>query len=131
MESNRGDSPRFEAVGTPEGGNESIVSSEKLASSPEATGSTQQAPPIQLPPDLPIATPPATLSQDDNQISTPTNNSASTHHADRIEKEWVDKAKNILAANREDPFKQKNEMSKIKAEYIQKRFNKTIKVSEA
>jgi hypothetical protein len=47
---------------------------------------------------------------------------------DLIEKEWVDRAKAIVEATQDDPHKQKSEISKVKAEYIQKRFNKTIKV---
>jgi hypothetical protein len=50
---------------------------------------------------------------------------------DLIEKQWVEKAKNIVTTNREDPYKQKNEMSRVKADYIQKRFGKTIKTDEA
>jgi hypothetical protein len=50
---------------------------------------------------------------------------------DRIEQQWVDKAKAIVAQTRDDPYTQKNEMSKVQAEYIQKRFNKQIKTDEA
>jgi hypothetical protein len=50
---------------------------------------------------------------------------------DLIEKEWVAKAKNIVAQTRSDPHKQKNEMSRVKADYVQKRFNKTLKVDDA
>jgi hypothetical protein len=45
---------------------------------------------------------------------------------DLIEKEWVQRAKSIIAHTQDDPFKQKNEMSKFKADYIKKRFNKSI-----
>jgi Txe/YoeB family toxin of Txe-Axe toxin-antitoxin module len=47
-----------------------------------------------------------------------------------IEKEWVQRAKSLVAQTQDDPYKQKNEMSKIKADYIKKRFNKTIPVEE-
>lgn len=50
---------------------------------------------------------------------------------DLIEKEWVDRAKHIIAKTADDPHKQKHEVSKIKAAYIQKRFNKTVKTDEA
>ena len=49
---------------------------------------------------------------------------------DLIEKEWVDKAKKIIENNREDPYKQSNEMTVFKADYIEKRYNKEIKVSD-
>jgi hypothetical protein len=45
---------------------------------------------------------------------------------DLIEKQWVEKAKVIVSQTRDDPYKQKNEMSKFKSDYIKKRFNKTI-----
>lgn len=48
---------------------------------------------------------------------------------DRIEKEWIDAVKIISSKTRSDPFVQKNEMSKIKADYLRKRFNKTIKTN--
>ena len=49
---------------------------------------------------------------------------------DLIEKEWVNKAKYIVNSSREDPRLQNKEMSKLKADYIQKRYNKQLKVSE-
>jgi hypothetical protein len=49
---------------------------------------------------------------------------------DLIEKEWVIRAKQIVDKTREDPFIQSKELNKIKAEYIKKRYNKEIKLSE-
>jgi hypothetical protein len=49
---------------------------------------------------------------------------------DLIEKEWVIKAKAIVENTRDDPHLQNKEMSKFKADYIKKRYNKDIKVSE-
>jgi hypothetical protein len=56
---------------------------------------------------------------------------AAAQDSDRIEQEWVDKAKAIIQRTQDDPYLQKDQMSRIKAEYIQKRFNKTIKTDEA
>lgn len=50
---------------------------------------------------------------------------------DLIEKEWVERAKAIVAQTQDDPHAQKSQMSKVKAEYIQKRFNKTVKTDDA
>jgi hypothetical protein len=50
---------------------------------------------------------------------------------DLIEKEWVVRAKNIIASTQDDPFKQKSEMSKFKADYIKKRFNKSIPLDDS
>lgn len=50
---------------------------------------------------------------------------------DLIEKEWVTKAKQIVAATREDPYTQNREISKFKADYLKKRYNKDLKVEGA
>lgn len=50
--------------------------------------------------------------------------------SDLIEKEWVVKAKQIVAATREDPHLQNKEMSRFKADYLKKRYNKDIKLEE-
>jgi Txe/YoeB family toxin of Txe-Axe toxin-antitoxin module len=45
---------------------------------------------------------------------------------DLIEKEWVDKAKKILAETREDPYKREQEISKLQIEYIRRRYGRQI-----
>lgn len=50
---------------------------------------------------------------------------------DLIEKEWVNRAKGIIAQTSHDPHQQNKEINKIKADYIKKRYNKDIKISEA
>lgn len=49
---------------------------------------------------------------------------------DLIEKEWVDKAKAIVAHTQNDPHLQNKEMSKVKAQYLKKRYNKDLKLSD-
>lgn len=46
--------------------------------------------------------------------------------SDLIEKEWVLKAKQIVEHTAEDPFSQQEELSKIKADYLKKRYNKDL-----
>jgi hypothetical protein len=48
---------------------------------------------------------------------------------DVIEKEWVDKAKKIVAQTKNDPYIQEKEVSKLQADYIKKRYGKEIKLS--
>lgn len=48
---------------------------------------------------------------------------------DLIEKEWVTKAKQLVDNNRDDPYKQSEEMTLFRADYMQKRYNKIIKAS--
>jgi len=47
---------------------------------------------------------------------------------DLIEKEWVDKAKAIVAQTRNDPYAQNKEINTFKADYMKKRYNKDIKI---
>lgn len=43
-----------------------------------------------------------------------------------IEKEWVVKAKQIIESTGQDPYLQQEEISKMKADYVKKRYNKDI-----
>jgi hypothetical protein len=45
---------------------------------------------------------------------------------DLIEKEWVDKAKKILAETRDDPYRREQEVGKLQIEYIRKRYGREI-----
>lgn len=49
---------------------------------------------------------------------------------DVIEKTWVDKAKNIVTKTSTDPRLQNEELAKVKAEYIKKRFGKDVKIAQ-
>ncbi len=49
---------------------------------------------------------------------------------DLIEKEWVEKAKQIVEQTKLDPHLQNKEMSKMKADYLKKRYNKEVKLVE-
>ena len=49
---------------------------------------------------------------------------------DLIEKEWVNKAKKIIHDFADDPFEQARALTELKSEYIQKRYNKTVKLSQ-
>jgi hypothetical protein len=102
----------------------------------------------QTPENRPALQKPAVSSQDVSSIAVPSQVTAQTfsddqtgdgasasaspaNHADRIEKQWVDRAKAVIAQTKNDPYRQKAEISKVKAEYIKKRFNKTIKTDDA
>jgi len=102
---------------------------ERAPARPETSPSKQAAPPIsasqvQLPTDYSVAVIPT----DDDQ-TTPATPSVDKG-ADRIERHWVDSAKKIINQTKDDPYKQKNEMSKFKADYIKQRFNKVVKADQ-
>lgn len=50
--------------------------------------------------------------------------------ADLIEKEWVLKAKEIVARTKGDPYRQNEAIQHVKADYIKKRYNKDVKLRE-
>ncbi len=56
--------------------------------------------------------------------------SAIVDDGDAIEKDWVDKARQIVAANRNDPHRQSEEMMIFRADYMKKRYGKDIKLSK-
>lgn len=49
---------------------------------------------------------------------------------DLIEKEWVVKAKQIVGDMSDDPFRQQQELSKLKADYLKKRYGKDVKLTD-
>lgn len=49
---------------------------------------------------------------------------------DLIEKEWVDKAKKIIAETKDDPYKREREVSRLQADYLRKRYGKELGVTE-
>lgn len=72
------------------------------------------------------------LSQPPNTVNSPaaTDSPAVAADSDLIEKEWVQKAKAIVEKTRQDPYLQNKEITKAKADYLKKRYNKVIKVTE-
>lgn len=47
---------------------------------------------------------------------------------DLIEKEWVDRAKAVIAQTKHDPHLQEQAIGRLQADYLQKRYGKTIKL---
>lgn len=45
---------------------------------------------------------------------------------DKIEKEWVDKVKDVISKTQHDPWKQQMDISRMMRDYVQKRFGKTV-----
>ena len=101
---------------------------------------TTELPNPSAPPQNPVIdTDPATIAKPtaplnpiiDNQtpVNVPTSG-LPADDADLIEKQWVVKAKQIVEQTKNDPYVQNQEISKVKAEYISKRFNKQVKLPE-
>lgn len=45
---------------------------------------------------------------------------------DLIEKEWVDKAKKVIAQTKDDPFVREQQVKQLQIDYIKKRYGKAI-----
>lgn len=77
---------------------------------------------------------PLTSSADPAQTNTPVampiTGSLEATDSDLIEKAWVKTAKAIIEQTREDPYKQNKEITKVKAEYVKKRYNRDIKIND-
>lgn len=84
---------------------------------------TQVAPQATLPAPLPV---PVTSAPEPLQ---PSGNPLVAADEDLIEKEWVQKAKNIVAETRTDPYQQEKAVGKLQADYMKKRYGKEIKIA--
>ena len=115
----------------PIGPEEHAPSQEQLPASPEmSTPSPTPKTAVPVPPTpqtnpqvAPVPVPIATAAQAAASLQ--------ADDGDLIEKEWVQKAKQIIASTKNDPHVQNKEMSRMKADYLKKRYNKDIKTEEA
>lgn len=75
-------------------------------------------------PVVPVTTPqvPASTSTDDDDMP------PVAEEVDVIEKEWVDKAKKVVSESRSDPYQQEKKVSKVRADYIKKRYGKEVQI---
>lgn len=80
----------------------------------------KQAPALPALPNVPTAptTTTAPIAEDTNPVS--------AADEDLIEKEWVEKAKKVVENTKHDPYLQGKEVSKLQADYLQKRYGKTV-----
>lgn len=44
-----------------------------------------------------------------------------------IEKEWVEKVKEIIEKTQSNPYQRQQELAKVKADYLKKRYNKEVR----
>jgi hypothetical protein len=49
---------------------------------------------------------------------------------DLIEKEWVDKAKKIVAETRDDPYQREEAVNKLQVDYLKKRYGRELGAAE-
>lgn len=95
------------------------------------TGVTPPINPVLPPVILPVPSAPLqTFATSAVANTTYSTNPGVAEDADLIEKEWVQKAKDIIKKTQNDPHVQSRELNIFKADYMQKRYNKVLKQSE-
>lgn len=109
-------------------------SGEVIAAQPETQPVNTQPPAQTQPVAAPVTSPIAPITP--VPATTPPQTNAATasliaDDSDLIEKEWVEKAKAIVAQTAHDPNLQTKEVGKIRADYMQKRYNKQLKLEES
>jgi hypothetical protein len=98
----------------------------------EGAPAAQQSPQMVVPAiPLPLPSIPPALPQDAGIVASQASaTDLSDDDTDLIEKEWVNKAKQIVALNRNDPYKQSEELTVFRADYMKKHYDKNIKLSK-
>lgn len=74
---------------------------------------------------LPPVSPPAVTNDTPTDIAGPT--PVIADDVDLIEKEWVDKAKQIVENTKTDPYRQEQAVEQLQRSYLKKRYNKDLK----
>ena len=105
------------------------LSNRQVETTPEMAAAPERAA-MPTVPAMPIAASPPANSQSSASGSLAGSTPAIADDNDLIEKEWVAKAKQIVEKTKENPYAQNKELSVFKADYMKKRYNKTIKLSE-
>lgn len=98
---------------------------ERVEQRAEATPAAVNAPPAAMPTPVQTAPAPYVVRSDDTTVADddlPT----IANDDDVIEKEWVDKAKQIIASTKNDPHKREREVARLQIDYLQKRYGKTL-----
>lgn len=81
-------------------------------------------------PVLPPVVPTPDLTVDDQGVAATNDNPVVANDDDLIEKEWVDKAKQIIAQTKDDPYRREMEVNKLQADYLYKRYGRELGSSQ-
>lgn len=114
----------------PENTSEKLAESGPAARPERHSGIQSQGMPM---PTIPLPQQPSvTQQQSQTDVISTTNSSmpAIASDSDLIEKEWVNKAKQIVELTRDDPYRQSQQLTGVKVDYMQKRYGKSIKMGK-
>lgn len=111
---------------TPETGFD--AGAEQVEQRSESAPAAVTAPPV-LPVPYPTTVPQPTIA-DDTATPVVDDTPVVANDDDLIEKEWVDKAKQIIVQTKDDPYRREQEVSKLQTEYLRKRYGKELGSSQ-
>lgn len=77
-------------------------------------------------PVLPVPVPPVVMPAPQPAVANGANAPAAAADEDLIEKEWVDRAKQIIEQTKDDPFRREQEVNKLQADYLRKRYGREL-----
>ncbi len=112
---------RVPVLPTPESGIETGADRREQVAESQAIAADMSAPVAQIP-SVSIPVMPAI-----DPLTTPTSvGPLVAADEDVIEKEWVDKAKQILSETKDDPYQRSNRVNELQRDYLSKRYGKTL-----
>ncbi len=91
-----------------------------------AADAASVAAPVVVPQAQPVVDPQAATTAPTGASNTP----LVAADEDLIEKEWVDKAKEIIEHTKDDPHKRTEQVNELQRDYLQKRYGKVVGASE-
>lgn len=98
---------------------------------PESVDNFSAASKMPQPASSPTVTPKATNSTSSTSVQVDTESSALVaEDVDLIEKEWVERAKEIVHKTKDNPYLQNRALTQLKVDYVKKRYNKDVQMSE-
>jgi hypothetical protein len=89
-----------------------------------------QAPAAAVAPPMAMPVPAAATPEPVINPARPTVSQKALGDDDLIAKEWVERAKRIVEGTHDDPYKQTEEISVAKSDYLQKNYNKSLKLNK-
>lgn len=78
--------------------------------------------PAPMPPVVPIDTP----GQAPAMTSQPVQNPVAANDDDTIEKEWVDRAKQVIAQTKDNPYAREKAIGELQRDYLMKRYGRQV-----
>ncbi|MET0980437.1 MAG: hypothetical protein ABWX90_04230 [Candidatus Saccharimonadales bacterium] len=98
---------------------------QRSEATPAAVNTMPTLPPTQA---IPMSTP--AVVADDAVVPVVDDLPIVANDDDLIEKEWVDKAKKIIMQTKDDPFRREQEVSRLQADYLRKRYGRELGSSQ-